>query len=325
MEHLSFSENSPRRPSRLFIKAAEKKQDIMGEKTVEEQREAQLRLYEALPISPAIAVLPVELAGIPCEWVLRPSSHSEKIIVYLHGGGWVTGSLEISRPTAAHLAEYAPFKVLSVDYRLAPEHPYPAGLDDCYAVWKALLEEGYRPENIALFGDSAGGNLCLALIHRLLQEGEELPCAMGLASPVTDITDDSAMVRDPLPLAFSVWEGERQPIHLLYAGDQDRSHPFLSPVFGPLGQFPPTLIHVGGGESLAVDCNVFAKKAVEEGADVLCKVWREMFHDFTLVGHTLRESRQSLSELADFYQTHLGRGATPRRPVEETLPEEPGT
>lgn len=313
--HLDFSVGSPGTKSQLFKAASRRKQEIMGQQTVAEQRQAQQRLYEARPLSPGLEVLPVECAGVPCEWVWRPEGHSEKVILYFHGGGWITGNCVISRPTACLLAERTNFKVLSVEYRLAPEHPFPAGLTDCRLVYGWLLGQGYRPENIALFGDSAGGNLCFSLLHLLLDEGADLPCAVACASPVTDITDTAELIRDPLPSAFAMVEGIRRTIFDLYAGGQDRSQPLLSPVYGDLSAFPPVLIHVGGDEPLAVDNAAFAKRAVAQGVDALCKIWREMFHDFSIVGLTLKESRQSLTELTQFYQKHLGRGANPRRPL----------
>lgn len=313
---LTFSDRPVGRTSLVLKRAAEKKQELLGEMTVGQQRAAQRRLYQALPLPSGVEVLPGALGGVPCEWLWRPESHSEKVIVYLHGGSWVTGDLDVSRPTAAMVAAAMPFKVVSVDYRLAPEHPFPAGLEDCRRVWGALLEEGFRPENVALFGDSAGGNLCLALVHLLQGEGGPGPCALGLISPVTDLTDTAEMVREPLPLAFAGWQGEKIPIWTLYAGARDRQDPLISPVCGDLGAFPPTLIHVGGDEPLVLDCAAFAKKAAAQGVKIHCKIWREMYHDFTLTGPALRESRLSLGEMGQFYQRYLGRGATPRRPLE---------
>ena len=149
------------------------------------------------------------------------------------------GNLIISRHGASLFAQAIPVPVLSVEYRLAPEHPFPAGLEDCRAVWDALLQEGYRPENIALLGDSAGGNLCLALIHLLLAEGAPLPCAVGLLSPVTDVSEKSTFQLCPPPLAFAQWQGKRQAIFDLYAQGHDLTDPLLSPVYGDLQGFPP--------------------------------------------------------------------------------------
>lgn len=310
--HLCFSEESVSAASRLMKAAAERKNDRMGDMTVEEQRESRRKLYEAIPLPRGLEALPVQMAGVPCEWVLRPESYSEKVIFYIHGGGWNTGDLTTSRYGAVLFAELIPYKVLTVQYRLAPEFPFPTGLMDCRAAWGGLLEQGYRPENIALLGDSAGGNLCLALLHLLLGEGAALPRAVGLISPVTDITEKSEIRRRPPSLAYGGWQGERRTIFELYAGEEENlENPLISPYWGELGDFPPLLIHVGGDEPLAADCAALTKKAVAQGADALCKVWREMFHDFTLAGPALRESRLSLAELADFFETYLGQGLAP--------------
>lgn len=315
--YLEFSTESPGPASHLMSRAAFKKQTLLGEMTVEEQRAAQQKLHEALPALPGIKTQPLALGGVGCEWVQQHESHPDKMILYLHGGSWLMGNLIISRHGASLFAQAIPVPVLSVEYRLAPEHPFPAGLEDCRAVWDALLQSGYRPENIALLGDSAGGNLCLALIHLLLAEGAPLPCAVGLLSPVTDVSEKSTFQLCPPPLAFAQWQGKRQAIFDLYAQGHDLTDPLLSPVYGDLQGFPPLLIHVGGDESLAVDCAALAKKAHAQGVDAFCKIWREMFHDFTLAGPALRESRQSVAEMAEFFERHLASGACLPKLMEE--------
>jgi len=305
MLYLEFSSESVGAASLLVKKAAQKKQDHMGEMTVEEQRAYNQKLYEALPTLPGVHTTPVTLGGVPCEWVGLSEVPTPKVILYLHGGGWSLGNLVTSRFAASLFAQATELSVLSVEYRLAPEHPFPAGLEDCRAVWDALLQMGYQPRQIALLGDSAGGNLCLALTHLLRAEGAALPCAIGLLSPVTDLSDASNFRRCPPPLAFAFWQGKRQNIMDLYAQGHSLTDPLLSPVCGDLQGFPTLLIHVGGDESLAADCAAFAKKAHGQGVDAFCKIWREMYHDFSLTGHTLRESRQSVAEMGEFLLRHL--------------------
>jgi monoterpene epsilon-lactone hydrolase len=304
--YLEFSNESPGAASHLMKKAALKKQALMGDMTVEEQRAAQQKLHEALPALPGIKTFPVTLGEVECEWVGQWEVPTPKIILYLHGGGWLMGNRVISRHAASLFAQATELSVLSVEYRLAPEHPFPAGLEDCRTVWNALLQLGYRPEHIALLGDSAGGNLCLALVHLLLGEGASLPCAVGLLSPVTDVSEKSTFQLCPPPLAFAYWQGKRQSIIDLYAQGHPFTNPLLSPVYGDLQGFPPLLIHVGGDEPLAVDCAALAKKAHSQGVDAFCKIWREMFHDFSLAGPALRESRQSVAEMGEFLRNHLG-------------------
>lgn len=312
--YLVFSTDPVSKSSVLFKRAAELKNEKRSTMTVCEQREAQAKLAALLILPPGLETLPADCAGVGCEWVLRPESFSEKIVVYLHGGGWSLGNLDSARPTAAALAQLTPYKVLSVGYRLAPEHPYPAALDDCRAAYGWLLGQGYRPENIALFGDSAGGNLCLCLLHRLLTEGLPVPCAFAGVSPVTDISLTSEIVRCMPPLTVCADEdGGRRDIFSMYAVDHDRTDPLLSPLYGDLGRFPPMLLHAGGEEPLALDCAAFVKKAAHQGADARLKIWREMFHDFSLAGVGFREGRESMRELGDFLMERLGRSGSARR------------
>ena len=302
--YLAFADNKPRASSLLFKMAAEKNAQVMREKTPDERREMQYKLAERRPSPPDVAVTEELCAGVPCEWIEPACARHNKVILYIHGGSWMMGNLKSARPVGAYLAEISSYKVLVAEYRLTPEYPYPAGLEDCFAVYVHLLEQGYPPENIALFGDSAGGNLALALAHKLREAGLGLPCALGLASPVVDFEGSAMWLQKPDLLFVAMPEGELD-IFTTYAPPEKWEEPLISPVMGDLSGFPPILIHVGGDEALAVDCAAFAEKAHKQGVQVLTKIWREMFHNFSVVSATLRESRQSMTEMAEFFVKYL--------------------
>lgn len=290
----------------LFKKAAEKNAALMRELPLEEQREARERLADVRVISPGARFTQLECAGVPCLWVCQDPSPADKAILYIHGGSWAFGTLRTARPVGLLLSALTGYRVLICQYRLAPEHPYPAAAHDCSMVYRWLLDNGYPPEHVGIFGDSAGGNLTLSLLHRLIAQGRPLPAAVGLASPVTDMTEDSALARDTPDLLYTQYQGREQDVLSLYCGERHRADPLISPVYGDLSGFPPMLIHVGQDEPLCVDCDLFAQKAHDAGVDVALKIWREMYHDFTIVGNTLKESRRSLAEFAAFFERHMG-------------------
>lgn len=303
--YLSFSPPGPSRSSMLFKAAAAKNAQVMRAKTVEEHREANQALADVRIIPPSMQFEAAAVTGIPCEWAYRAEDAADRVILYIHGGSWSFGNLKTSKAVAVLLCEAVGCRVLSVEYGLSPEHPYPAAADECSVVYRWLCESGYAAENIAIFGDSAGGNLTLSLLHRLKAQGRGMPCAVGLASPAPDLRVDSAMCRGQIDQMYSIYQGEERNLLEMYVGGGDRESPLISPVCGDLAGFPPLLVHVGGDEDLCLDCDLFAQKAHEAGVDISLKIWREMFHDFTIVGNTLKESRQSMKEFGEFFRRWL--------------------
>lgn len=302
--HILYTTGKPGAKSILFKKAAQKNAEIMRALTVRGQRELRRKFSDIRPIPPNTRTKLEVVGGVPCEWVTRGDSRTDKIIVYLHGGCWSYGDLDTSRSVGVLLSELSERSVLVVEYRLAPEFPFPAALTDCKKVYNALLGYGYKPQNIAFFGDSAGGNLALCLMHVLLSDNTPLPAALALASPVTNTAEDSNLLKRAPDLLFAhLASGGEIDIVTQYAGRNDRTMPALSPVYGELSAFPPMLIHVGEDEPLCVDNIAFADRAAAQGAQVICKIWKEMYHDFTIVGITLKESRLSLRELVDFIES----------------------
>lgn len=299
--YLTFSHPGPGPASFLYKKAAEKNAERLRSVTLRENREAKEVLADVRQISPGIHVLPADADGVACEWIYSAYSPPDKTIIYLHGGGWCTGSLHTARAVGKMICGVSGLRVLTVAYRLAPEFPYPLALDDCARVYRWLALRGFPAEGIMLFGDSAGGNLALALMHRLRAENLPLPAALGLASPVPDMTEHSALARGGDDLLYTRLDGVEQNMMDLYCAGHDRCDPQISPVYGELSFFPPMLIHVGQDEDLCVDCNRFAAKAYESGCDVQLKIWRGMFHDFSVVGATLKESWRSLHDFGAYF------------------------
>lgn len=303
--YLSFSYPYPGPTSFLFKKAAALNAEHMRTLSIAEHREAGERLADVRVISPGSRIQPAPFSEVPCEWVYRDDSPPDKAVLYLHGGSWAYGSLRTARPVGMMLGAASGYRVLVAEYRLAPEHAYPAAAEDCVSAYRWLLNSGFLPENIGVFGDSAGGNLALSLLHRIIAQGYPLPAAVGLASPVTDLTEESELLKHKSDLLYAQYAGKEWNIIDLYCGAHDRKSPLLSPVRGDLSLFPPMLIHVGQDEELCIDCDRFARKAHGQGVPVALKIWKGMFHDFTIVGPPLRESRRSIQEFGDFFRQHL--------------------
>jgi acetyl esterase/lipase len=242
---------------------------------------------------------------IPCEWVLAPGADPDVRLLYLHGGGWVSGNGGNYLPLAAEVSVTAKCAVLLPDYRLAPEHPFPAGLDDCVAAHDWLVANGPsgpgRAKATFVAGDSAGGNLTLATLLALRDRKRPLPSGGIAISAATDFTlssDSLKTIEDPIISARTMPE-----FRDLYLGQTDPRNPLASPVFGDFHGIPPLLIQVGEHEMLRDDSVRVAKKARADGIPVTLEVWPGMVHVFHIRG--LPESREAIQQIAEFMRSKL--------------------
>lgn len=270
------------------------------------QRKALDAMGDAAELPPGLEVEARELAGRPCEWLRNPGHRGEHVLLYLHGGGYVMGSCASHRGLASRLALACGLAAVVPAYRLAPEHPFPAGLDDAVAVYHALLASGLDARRIVLGGDSAGGGLTLATLLALRDAGAPLPAAAVLLSPFTDLTCSGETLTtraaiDPWldPIFFD-------PLSRLYAGRHDRAEPLVSPLLGDLRGLPPLCIHVGDQEVLLSDSTRLAERARAAGVDVTLEVWPELWHVFQFFAPILPEAQRSLDQLAAFVRARLG-------------------
>lgn len=242
--------------------------------------------------------------GVPCEWLIPQPSPRDQALLYLHGGGFVFGVTPQHIAMVAGLARAMGVRALLVDYRLAPEHPHPAALDDCVAAYRWLLRQGIAPQNTVLAGDSAGGNLTLTAMMKLRDRGEPLPAAAACLSPVTDLTErrPAGNFKDPLlpPQAMRYYSTS-------YVAGGDARDPLISPAYGDWRGLPPLLIHVGEQESLREDAVRSAAAARAAGVDVRLEVYPRMWHVWQLFP-ALPQAGASLADIARFLAAHLGAG-----------------
>lgn len=240
------------------------------------------------------------IAGVPCRlFTPEKTETNSQAIIYLHGGAYIAGSAEGNASPAINLADKSGRVIISVDYRLAPEAPFPAALDDSVAVYKELLNT-YPASQLSIFGDSAGGGLALSLVLKLRELGEPLPAAIGLASPWTDLTqsgDSHQVLNHHCDPALSV-EGLANSAKA-YAGTYPADHPLISPLFADLTGLPPMLIHVGTREVLLSDATRLARKARKAGVDVTIDVYEAMWHVWHFYPG-VPEADEAIVEMSEF-------------------------
>lgn len=253
-------------------------------------------------LNPGITREEVDADGVTCHWVIPENFLAEPVLLYLHGGGFVFGLTPQHLRMGAVLAQKLGFRVLMVDYRLAPEHPFPAALEDCLKVYGWLLEQKFAARNTVVAGDSAGGNLTLAMMLKLRDSGRALPAAAACLSPASDLTGKSRQRSefvDPLLPSRAVQFYTRS-----YLGNRDARDPLISPMYGNLQGLPPLLVHVGGDEILREDAVRLVDKAASAGVYVRLEIFPRMWHVWQ-INLELPQAAQSLDGVADFFKTNL--------------------
>jgi monoterpene epsilon-lactone hydrolase len=252
-----------------------------------------------------VRVTPVEAGGPAGEWVTPRKAGADGVLLYLHGGVWAIGSPRSHRALVANLARAAGIRALSLAYRLAPEHPYPAALDDCVDAYDWLLASGIDPRRIVVAGDSAGGNLAVAMMLRLRDAGSPLPCGAVLLSPITDLELSGASHANRKALD-PVFAGADLPAFIAsYAGGHDLHEPYLSPLLANLHGLPPLLIHVGDHEILLDDAVRLGERARAAGVEARTVVWPGMMHVFQIQAPWLPEARRANREIGAFVRSRV--------------------
>lgn len=283
--------------------------------SVAEIREATVDRARTRELPADVRVLPATIGAMEAEWI--ETRGRDNALLYLHGGGFVAGGFHSHRALAARLGIASACSVLVPDYALAPEHPFPAALDDAGLAYAHLIDRGFAPQQIVLAGDSAGANLAVALLQRLVRNGAPRPAAALLISPWLDLalTGESYCSRrllDPLDR-----ETELKRLAGLYAPNVDLTCPEVSPLFGEVCGLPPLIIQVGDHEVLLDDSTRFAARVRESGGQVELRVWPEMWHLWQLGAPGLPEAISAIGEAGNALQNLLAAAARERGYVRE--------
>jgi acetyl esterase/lipase len=253
-----------------------------------------------------LEVEPVDAGGVPAEWVTMPGSDPTRVIQYLHGGAYTAGSLNTHRRFVGLLAAATGTRALNVDYRLAPEHPHPAAVDDAVAAYRWLTTAaGVEPGHVVVAGDSAGGGLTAAMLVALRDAGDVLPAGGAMISPWADLTLESSSHDTRIDLDPMCNRHTLAPSAQVYAGTTSRRAPLVSPAHADLSGLPPLVIHVGDHETLLDDSVGLAEAAAKAGVDVDLWVAPEMIHVWHALVGLVPESDEALARLADWIGTRL--------------------
>ncbi|HWU01822.1 MAG TPA: alpha/beta hydrolase [Novosphingobium sp.] len=258
-----------------------------------------------IPVAPDIAFARTDVGGVPALQCDAPGADTGRVLLYMHGGAFISGSAGGYRALAAELGRSAGARCLSLDYRLAPEHPFPAAVEDGVAAYRALLADGVAPGHIVLGGDSAGGGLVVAVLLALRDAGLPMPAAALAISPWADMRCAAASLADKAEEDPSLSEAGLRMAAGLYLAGSDAAEALASPVLADLSGLPPLLIHVGSAEILIDDALALARAAGMAGVDVRLEIWPRMVHVWHAFGFMLEEGRQAIGVAGEFLRARM--------------------
>jgi monoterpene epsilon-lactone hydrolase len=258
------------------------------------------------PVADDVKLEVAEFDGVPGEWSSVPGSDASRVLIFFHGGGYCSGSIRSHRRMVTEAGRVAGVRTLAVGYRLAPEHPFPAALDDALTAWRFLRKRRIAGDHIAIGGDSAGGGLTVALINRLRDGQEELPGCAWLVSPWTDLTlsGSTLATKEAVdPILHKAYLAELADAYL--PSGMDRKDPRVSSLYADLKGLPPTLIQVGSAETLLEDATRFAAAAGAAEVPVTLEIWPHMIHAWHLWNAHLEPGRRAIANAGAFIRCHL--------------------
>lgn len=269
------------------------------EEELERQRRNQELLSRLVTPGAGLDWAEFSLQGVPAAWTRLKVPHGRRrAVLYCHGGGYTSGSLAYSRVLASKLTRATGYDTLSFEYRLAPQYPYPAAVEDALQAWNYLMMQGYGAEDIVLAGDSAGGNLALVLCRRLRAAGRRLPGALLLLSPWTDMTMSGASYRERRAVDPMLTPEYISGVREVYAPGQNYEDPMISPLFGDFSGFPPVLIQVGDHEILYSDSEELFRKLQRQGVPCRFEVGKNLWHVYQMF--PIRDAARAMEQITYF-------------------------
>ena len=265
-----------------------------------EMRANMERMTELMALPPDVTTEPTTVGGVPAEWVTTPAVDARRVVLYLHGGAYVIGSINTHRDLAGRISRAAGARVLNIDYRLAPEHPHPAAVEDAAAAYRWLLGTGQDPARLAIAGDSAGGGLTLATLVALRDQKLPLPAAGVCLSPWVDLEGIGESMKTCAHLDPMVQHEHLLRMARLYLGDLDPRTPLAAPLYADLSGLPPLYIQVGAAETLLDDSTRIIERARKAGVEATLEVWDDMIHVFQAFAPMLPEGQQAIDKIGEY-------------------------
>ena len=294
--------------NRHLLSGKLKKPVIDFNSSIEDMRADISRSAEKIAKLPkGVNVVKAHYPDFYAEWVIPENCKDEQVILYFHGGGFVSGNCKDHRNLVANFCTFVKTKSLVFDYSLAPEKPFPAAVNDSVSIYCWLLKNNYLPKNIVFAGDSAGGGLEMSCLLMLKEQNTPLPAAVVAMSPCTDMTISGQSHKTKMKADPCTPKGSTETWLSYYVGNGNPSNPIMSPLFGNLTGLPPIMIQVGENETLLDDSTRFAEKAKIAGVDITLHVWKDMFHCFPMLAPMFREATEAMNEIADFIKYHLSK------------------
>jgi epsilon-lactone hydrolase len=285
-------------------------QPVLDSATVADMRAGMEDMAGGAPLPEGTTIEVVDAGGVLAEWVSVASASGDAVLLYLHGGGYCIGSINTHRGMAARLAQACRARALNLDYRLAPEHPHPAAVDDAVAAYRWLLDRGVAPAQIVLGGDSAGGGLVMATLLALRDAGHPLPVAGFCLSPWVDLECSGETMTTKADVDPMVGKDGLTEMAAAYAGDHELRHPLVSPLHADLSGLPPLLIQVGTAETLLDDAVRLADRARNAGMDVRLEAWDDLVHVFQAFAPMVPEAVEAIDGIGRFVRERTGAPAS---------------
>lgn len=274
--------------------------------TIEEARASYELRMSNLKLDPDVTTERIGAGGVPAEWVSTPDAAHDRVVLYLHGGYYVTGSMRTHRVYLSRMSRATGARVLGLDYRRAPENPFPAALEDTLAAYRWLLSNGFDPKKIAIGGESAGGGLTVAACVALRYVGDPVPGAAVCISSWADLAHTGDSITSNAAVDPTVTLERGTEMSRLYLAGRNPKTPLASPVYADLHGLPPMLIMAGSIEVLRDDSVRLAQKAKDAGVDATLEIWDDMPHNWPMYAHVLPEGRQAVDRVGEFVRRHLG-------------------
>ena len=269
-------------------------------KTINQLREETATASTLIPLPENTKFKRILAGDVYAEWITCGDVNKDKTFMFIHGGGYYRGSIAATRATVARISAEAKVRCLSIEYRLAPEHPFPAAIDDTYTAYNWLIKEGLNPKNIIVSGQSAGGGLCLALLLKIKENNGFQPKGAVALSPWTDLSQSGKTMITNANIDPVISKQYLDRMANLYLSKASNTSTLASPLFGDLSELPPMLVQVGSCETMLDDSKRFVEKAKEAKVDIQIEIWEDMFHGWHGSAHILKDAEKAIKSIGLF-------------------------